>query len=296
MKSLHTIILSILLVSFAFAQDTTKVWGWNTTVDGSFNMTQNSYSDNWEGGEAGSMIWAANLNALAKKQLSEKLHNRNALKLSFGQTHSQDAATKYWAGPAKSTDLIDFETLFRFTFGGFIDPFSAGRLESQFVDGSDPVNERNFNPLRFTESAGAIKMLLEEDKREWSVRAGAAFRQTMDRDEMNYTTMQKEDITTQDGGLEFVSELSTPIAKDRILLTSKLLIYKALYNSESENLTGDAKDYWKTTDVDWENIFSASITQYIMVNLYVQWKYDKEIDLAGRFKQTLSLGLTYKFI
>jgi hypothetical protein len=28
--------------------------------------------------------------------------------------------------------------------------------------------------------------------------------------------------------------------------------------------------------------------------LYMQLLYDKEIDLKGRFKQTLALGLTYK--
>lgn len=33
-----------------------------------------------------------------------------------------------------------------------------------------------------------------------------------------------------------------------------------------------------------------------MVNLYIQFLYDKEIDLGGRFKETMALGLTYKFI
>jgi hypothetical protein len=33
-----------------------------------------------------------------------------------------------------------------------------------------------------------------------------------------------------------------------------------------------------------------------MVNLYAQFLYDKEVDLAGRFKQSLSLGITYKLM
>jgi hypothetical protein len=31
-----------------------------------------------------------------------------------------------------------------------------------------------------------------------------------------------------------------------------------------------------------------------MVSLYVQFLYDKEVDLGGRLKQTLAMGLTYK--
>lgn len=291
------ILLLFAVTGFLFAQDGVPPSGWQTTADGHLNMTQNNYSDNWEGGEAGSMIWAANINSLAKKRLSSKVRNKNTLKLSFGQTHSQSVETKRWSGPEKSTDLIDFESLFRFTLGAFVDPYAAGRLESQFIDGSVPANKRNFNPMRFTESAGVIKMLIDEDKRDWSVRAGAAFRQTLDQDRLDPLTGDKDSKLSRDGGLEFVSELSTPIAKERILLTSKLIVYKALYYSEKADLEGtDAENYWQAVDFDWENIFSASITEYVMVNLYVQWLYDKEISKAGRFKQTLSLGLTYKFI
>lgn len=298
MRNLSLLVaVTLLIVTIVFAQDKPVSTGWLVTMDGGLNLSQNNYSDNWEGGEAGSMIWAANLNSLAKKRLSGKVRNKNTLKLSFGQTHSQSVETKTWAGPVKSTDLIDFETLFRFTLGAYVDPYAAGRLESQFIDGSVPANKRNFNPMRFTESAGVIRMLIDEDKRDWSVRAGAAFRQTLDRDRLDPLTGDKDSKLSRDGGLEFVSELSTPIAKERILLTSKLIVYKALYYSEKADLEGtEAENYWQAVDFDWENIFSASITEYVMVNLYVQWLYDKEISKAGRFKQTLSLGLTYKFI
>ncbi|MBT7617797.1 MAG: hypothetical protein HN590_10995, partial [Calditrichaeota bacterium] len=55
------------------------------------------------------------------------------------------------------------------------------------------------------------------------------------------------------------------------------------------------EEYWKAVDINWENIFTANITKYLMVNLYLQLLYDKEVDLGGRLKQTLSLGLTYNF-
>ncbi|HSG28427.1 MAG TPA: hypothetical protein VLA34_08095, partial [Candidatus Krumholzibacterium sp.] len=74
-------------------------------------------------------------------------------------------------------------------------------------------------------------------------------------------------------------------------------VYQALIYSKKDDLAGtEMEDYWKAPDVNWENIFTANITKYLMVNLYIQLLYDKEVDLGGRFKQTMALGLTYKFI
>ena len=55
------------------------------------------------------------------------------------------------------------------------------------------------------------------------------------------------------------------------------------------------EDYWRAPDINWETVFTASITKYLMVNLYTQLLYDKQIDRAGRFKQTLGLGLSWKY-
>ena len=291
MRSLIIVILSMALVSLVYAEP------WELAVDMNLTLTQNSYSDNWVGGESGSISWAFNANALAQKQLSEKVHNKNTLKLSFGQTHSQSVETKEWAKPVKSTDLIDFETVFRFTLGVFVDPFVSGRLETQFLDQSDPTKDRMFNPMTLTETAGIAKVIIKEEKREWDARLGFGLRQHMNRDVLNPVTMERENVNTSDGGINFISEFKTPLAQERISFSSKLSLFKALFYSESDDLKGlPNEDYWEAVDVNWENIFSASITKYVMVNLYTQLLYDKEIDLGGRFKQTLALGLTYKLI
>jgi len=70
---------------------------------------------------------------------------------------------------------------------------------------------------------------------------------------------------------------------------------------------------------DWENIFTSQITKLISVNLYTRWIYDKydntvkpiaamggglsnadavraAIRTAGQFKETLSIGITYRFL
>ncbi|MFH1007888.1 MAG: hypothetical protein V1800_10375 [Candidatus Latescibacterota bacterium] len=94
-----------------------------------------------------------------------------------------------------------------------------------------------------------------------------------------------------------VTDFRTPLAGDRIALVSKLSLFMAFFYSESDALKGKSnEDYWKSPDVNWENTFTAGITQYLMVNLYVQLLYDKEIKLGARFKQTLAMGLTYKLM
>jgi hypothetical protein len=270
---------------------------WNTSVDANLTMTQNAYSDNWAGGEAGSLSWTFNSNSLFERQLNPKVNTRNTLKLFYGQTHSQNRETKHWAAPVTSTDRIDFETVLRFTLGKFVDPYASARIETQFRDERDAANKRLINPVLFTESFGVAKQLTKSGKREWIVRLGGAFRHRLDRDVLDPVSGSKKTETANDGGMLFVSDFVTPLADTTMMFTSKLSVYEAFYYSESKKLEGLYNmDYWKSPDVNWENAFTASINKYLMVSLYVQLLYDKEVDLAGRFKQNLSLGITYKLM
>jgi hypothetical protein len=270
---------------------------WQKTVDANLNLTQNAYSNNWIGGEAGSVSWMFNSNALFERQFGARINSRNTLKLFFGQTHSQDEKTKSWLKPLKTTDRIDFETVFRFTTGRLVDPYASGRMESQFIDQSDPSNERPINPILFTESLGAAKVITKTGEREWTARIGGGFRQHLDRSAIDPVSLAKQTKTTNDGGILFVSDFTAALADSTMRVTSRLSVYKAFYYSESKKLEGRYNmDYWKSPDLDWENIFTASIAKYLAVNLYVQFLYDKEVDLAGRFRQSLSLGLTYKLM
>ncbi|MCD6501067.1 hypothetical protein J7L01_00555 [bacterium] len=281
--------------------------GWELALDANAMFAMNNYSDNWAGGDAGGINWSANINGVAEKALAEWLNDKSTLKMSFGQTHLQDAATGKWQVPEKSTDIIDFETIFRFTLGAFVDPYCSGRLESGFYDTRVASNKRYFNPVKLTESAGVARVILKEEKREWTARLGMGIRQNIDRDaisniyEMGYDELPfvpiYETQTTNDGGIEFVTELRTPLAGEKISYNTRLSVFEALFNSESENLEGlPNEDYWKAPDIDWEHTLAANITEYLMVNLSFQFLYDKEISLRGRHKEMLSLGLTYKFM
>jgi hypothetical protein len=271
--------------------------GWQVASDINLTLTQNAYSDNWDGGETGALSWALNANALAESRLTDVLNSKNTLKLSFGQTHSQDKETKKWAEPSTTTDLIDFESVLRFSYGWFVDPFVAGRVESRFLDTRDPAKKRTFNPMTLTESCGVARVFIKEEDREWTTRLGGAIRQHINRDTLPEGGTVRETISTNDGGLEFVSEFRTPLADDAITLTSDLTVYKALYYSESDALQGlPGADDWSSPDVNWENTFSAGITDYIVVNLYLQLLYDKQVDEDVRLKETLSLGFTFRLL
>jgi hypothetical protein len=294
MKDLFTVVLSTLVITLVSPMSAEP---WVVAVDANLMLTQNTYSDNWSGEETGAISWTSNANLLTEKQLHAKVHNKNGLKLSFGQTYSQDKDTKEWSDPVKSTDLIDLESVLRFTLGRVVDPFAAGRIETQFYDDSDPDYGRLLNPVHFTESFGIAKVIIKENKREWSVRFGAGLRQHLNRDVMDTLISIRETQITNDGGLILVTDFTTHLAQERITFTSKLSVFKALFYSESDPLVGlPNKNYWKYPDVNWENILTASITEFLMVNLYVQFLYDKEIDTGMRFKETLSLGLTFKLI
>ncbi len=268
---------------------------WKVTIEDNLMVTQNAYSDNWAGSESGSLSWAANSNTLAEKQMTPKTNSRNTVKLAYGMTYSQDEITNKWGAPVKSTDLIDAESVLRFTLGKFFDPFAALRFESQFYDSSDAAKKRYINPTTFTESAGIAKQLIKQDKREWLTRLGLALKQRTDRDRLDPVTLERRNKTQSSAGILFTSNFTSPYSENKITYANNLTVYQALVNSEANSLLGQPnEDYWRAVDVNWEHILSVSISKYVMVNFYAQWLYDKEIALGGRFKETMALGLTYK--
>ena len=266
------------------------IWSLDLNLTG----TQNSYSDNWAGGEAGNVSWVANANSGFEKKLSEKLLSKTTVKLAFGQTHTQDQETKKWAKPVKSTDLIDIETLARFTLKTWVDPYLALRLESQFLDANYPQLKRYVNPKKITESGGISRQFYKTEKNEILSRLGLALRQIITEDIADTVLRKTEINSTNDGGIESVTDVKLALS-DKISYTSKLSLYKALFYSKSDELKGTLQEnYWKEVDLNWENTISVSIARYVTVSLYTQLLYDKEIDKKGRFKESLSMGLTYK--
>ncbi|KPL03644.1 MAG: hypothetical protein AMJ73_05985 [candidate division Zixibacteria bacterium SM1_73] len=267
---------------------------WKKSVDFGLTFAQNSYSDNWTGGEAGNVSLVTLANSVLEKKSAEILNSKITAKFSFGETHSQDEETKKWSKPIKSADLVDIETLSRITMKALVDPHFAFRFESQFVDASVAQIKRYLNPKKLTESAGISKTSYKTEKNEILSRLGFGLRQIITEEIVDTLAKKTKATSTNDGGIESVSDVKLAFS-DKISYISKVSLYKALFYSESDKLKGTPEENdWKKVDVNWENSISISISKYINVSLYSQLLYDKEISKKGRFKETLSLGLTYR--
>jgi len=313
-----------------------EVGRWYPSVESGINLTQSYYSTNWSGGDRGSIAWTFIANATLENQLDPKVNWLNTLKAAFGQTHQQEVdedGDRRWDLPEKSTDQLSFETIARFTLGAFVDPFVAGYFETQFRDMSDP-NDRplSFNPLRFKESAGIARQFYKTENRELLSRVGFAVRQNSRRFFVAETGRETESETTSDGGLEWVTDQKMKLLSDRIAWTSKLTLNQPLFYSGQEDLDAlrpdsliahgvdpDIADFPKTVDIDFENIFTNQISKLLSVNLYTRLVYDKydnsvkpmpglagepanpealrmAVRKSGQFKQTLTVGVTYRFL
>jgi hypothetical protein len=296
---------AVLCAGGAFAEgeeEAPKGWKSSATVD--FTVTQAAYSDSYDGGEVGSFNWVSNLNGTAERQFSDKVNYATKLRLSFGQTSTQDEETNRWSKPKKSTDLIDWDNLFRFTFHGYVDPYAAFRLEGRFLDVTVPREERYFNPIKLTESAGIARRFWERgEAEEITSRLGFAFRQNL-RKEVLFANpsdsasaiLGTESNNTNDGGIESVTDVIVQ-GNDKLKYTGKLTLYKALFFSEKDEVEGtEAEDYWKAVDVNWESIVDASLTKVVTVKFYVQILYDKDADLRAQIKETLGIGLSFKLM
>ncbi|MBN1212642.1 MAG: DUF3078 domain-containing protein [candidate division Zixibacteria bacterium] len=292
-----TLILMLLPAVTIMGQEEEKpaVKGWKKTLIVDVTATQTAYSDSWVGGEIGSFNWVGNLNGAAEKKLKPWFDFRSTLKLSFGQTISQDTA-RNWNKPRKSTDLIDWENVGRILLNTFVDPYVAFRLESQFLDASIEAKKRYFSPTKLTESAGIAHRFYERENDQVTSRLGLALRQIFKTGITDSVLLTTEDSTFVDGGIESVTDVTLTLS-DKMNYTGKLTLFKALFFSQKDDFKDTPEeDYWKTVDINWENIVSANLSKIITVIFYTQFLYDKQVSVKGRFKETLGIGFVFKLV
>lgn len=311
-----------------------EVGRWYPALEAGLILTQSAFSDNWAGGDQGQLSWTFIANGELKSQLNDKWHSQNTLKLAYGQTAKQEGADRSWTKPVKSNDRIDFESILRATLGLALDPYASLRVESQFQDASDPLGRNlTFNPIQVKEAIGVAHEFYDEEQRQLLVRFGGALRQSIRSQFVDSVDPDNTETTSEsglDGGLEFVVDYKNQFFEEAIGWTSKATFYQPLFYSSKDDLESldaatleaagvdpDVADFTTTMDIDWENIFTGQITKYLSMNLYVRFVYDKYdtsvepliadgvlengtavaqgIRKAGQFKQTLALGLTYRF-
>jgi len=314
-------------------QDTLAVGEWAREGKFGLNLLQSYYTENWNGGDKGSVVWSANFDYLAQSQISRNWNLAYQLNLAYGQSHQQDreGGELVWRKPDKTTDQIKFDSMLRRTLDGGWAPYFSFRFESLFEDLNDPkadaVDARprsiTINPLRFTEALGVSRMLVKNEKRSLLARFGAAFHQSSRVYWLDPPGVSEDKIRegTLDGGLELIFNYRAKILQEKVDYESRLTFYQPLLLSMKDDLEAidpDLYDYAKTLDVDWESTFITYVTEAINIQLYLRWMYDKydntvapvladdgsvdnvedvaaAVRKKGQFKQTLSLGVAYTF-
>ncbi len=285
----------------SFSQDTSASPSdrWNFSLQSNLTLTLNSYSDNWAGDEYSAFSWNSQFSATAQRALTSWLESNNTLKLAFGQTAIQTEDTtgeKEWQSLKKSADLVDFESVAQFTLKSFVDPFVSVRSVTQFVDRRSEEYDYYFNPLVLTESFGAIRDLVNNDRITWSVRLGGAVRQSIERNDVLPDSLKPADNFTNDGGVELVTDFKATTSEEKLKFISQLKVFEALVSSKADRYAGtEREDYWRYPDVFWENTLGVSLVKYVSLSLYAQFVYDKEVDPDARYRQTAGLTLTYSF-
>lgn len=309
---------------------------WKFGVDFGINLSQSGYTDNWAGGDMGSVGWLLKFDGKADRQVSSKFNSSTLLQLGYGQTTLQEAdpadpTHRRWRSPEKTSDLILLESVGRFTLQRIMDPYLAFRLDSVFLDDTDPIGTFEFNPLKLTETAGLARVFSKTENSELIGRVGFGFRETHGRVFADSTGDKISSFWTTDGGLELQFTSTQPLLDKRVLYQGKLLFFYPLFYSSSGALQdfdelalavdptrAPVADYWQTVDINFQNTFTTQITKVLTVNLYMQLVYDKfdaatnvdtsipidmlvrEVDggvrKAVQLKQTLALGLTFKLI
>lgn len=342
---MHTRALAVLALALtlgagaAAAADPPVAGPWKYGALTSFNLAQSSFSTNWKGGDKGSMVWVLGAELSAERQFSTRFNLQNVLRAAYGQTASQkadpdDPRQYVWDAPDKTTDLLAFESNSRWTLNGFVDPYFSFGAETQFADQSSPIGTIRMNPIKLKQTAGVARVLEKTETSEVITRLGFGFRETLAKAWVDAVSRSQRSFTTQDGGFEWQTTATKPILDGKVLYKGRLLLFRPLFYSKSSDLETldravvqyvestpgatreSVKDFWRATDIGFQNTFTAQLTKVLAVNLYGEFVYDKfdaaanvdpslapaaalvELDRntrkAGQYKQTLALALTYR--
>ena len=253
--------------------------GWHTTLVGNLNFTQNRF-DNWSQGGEDSWAWQLDLNG---KFIHEAAKTRwdNAIKFSFGKTRVGDAESR------KAADELKLESVLTFKAGLYVNPYLSLTALTQVAQGFEHLDGEkrsvsNFlDPAYFTQGTGFGYAYREV----FRFRLGVALKETITRNHPvpftdNPATPEVETTRTEVGA-ESNSDLSLKLHQN-LLWTSKFHLFS--------NFAGIDE-----IDVNWDNLFTARVTQLIAVNFNFNLFYDRDVSPKRQIKQTLSVGLTYSF-
>ena len=310
-----------------------EVGKWYPAFEAGLNLNQSAYSDNWKGGETGTISWSAYLNGTAERQINPSLNWLNTMKLMYGQTRQEEVdenGDREWGDAEKSADQVDLEALFRLTKGWAVDPYVSLRWESFFQDVTDPFGrELWFNPMTFKESVGVARTFIANDRQQLMARVGVTAREMT----RKFFAAPAGDETFRESSWDTGGELVIDHVIEfgpNVHYVSRTSFYQPFHWSKTDvfdalgtdslsaaGLDTNIADYTTDVDIDYQATITAKVAKALAVQLFLEFLYDKydntivpvvdngsitnagAVDFAvrkkGQFKETLGIGLVWTF-
>jgi len=284
-KIIQMLVICVFLTMPLLAQEDEEKeepkYGWDNKFIGTLNLSQTSLN-NWPAGGDNSWNWLLNFNgSFVDKQ--EAYDWANTLRMQYGQSKIGSDDMR------KTDDEFFFESVFTYKVWNTLNPYVAITAQTQFTEGfdysTDPKTKiSNFLDPGFFRQGIGIDYKPEET---FKTRLGLAFKQTV-ADE--FAAIWSDDPDTPDEIETLRSEVGLESVTDFSINVSELIVYVTKLQLFSNLNRVDE------IDVNWDNLFSAKVADYLSVTLSVVLVYDKDISLQRQLKQTLAVGLTYSFL
>jgi len=270
-------ILFFAFFSLIFTQETVQKEqksGWQKEIIGNLNFTQNQFYNWTKGGENS---WSWQLDIHAKLINDQPDYNwKNSGKVSFGKTKLGKAESR------KAADEIKLESVYSYKLGTNVNPYVSVMGQTQFTKGYEYTDDVKVEVSDFLDPAYSIQSIGVgyTPHQKLQTRLGFAVKETFTKEHAEkYAGGEK---TKVEFGTESVTDISASISKN-ILYTTKIELFSSLSRFDE-------------IDINWDNIFSSKISEYIAVSFNFILFYDKDISNRRQIKQTLALGLTYSFL
>jgi len=273
---LRIMFLLLIAVSLSAAEAPVDTISWNHELISTINFSQNSFS-NWAQGGTNQLSWFADGNGKLTRESSSSTWE-STLKMELGQVKQDGVGTR------KSLDQIFIESVYTFKMSGFLDPYVASSLKTQFITGynydTEPDTEVSaFNdPLIMTQSfGGGMKPY------SWlETRIGLAAKETFTdlytgwSDDSSTSEIEKSRV---EGGIELINAADYKL-NDQVSIKSRLALFWGFENSD-------------TLDVDWSSDINVAVYKMINITFKLQMIYDEDIINKTQLKQVFGLGMSY---
>ncbi|MFH1049530.1 MAG: DUF3078 domain-containing protein [bacterium] len=279
MKKFFIIYLLVFGYASLFSQeaDTSKS-NWTNKGIVSLNISQISFTDWTQGGD--NAITYTFMGDFGFNYAKDLWSFKNSLKLAYGQTKIAETDFK------TNNNELYLESVYTRDIGIWVDPFIGNLIRSTIAPGYDYSTSPEkteianfFDPGYISQSIGVGINKSEMIK----TRLGLAFQEVIANNHWekytNDPTTTEEEKFKFETGIESVTDFDWKFMEN-MNLKSKLRLF-----SRFESL-----DVW---DVRWDNVISAQVNKYIVVNLNLLVIYEKNQSLRSQIKEALQLGITY---